>query len=159
MFVFFVFQVTRIRCRYLVRLRSLCVVVSAAAAAGAPENEYLYKLLVVGDLGCGKTSIIHRYVSNVYSTKYRATVRLEPQVLFVSCGVFVFLLRALLQPCDVDFVVRFFSFDTVVDWSRLCFESIGMGLENKHQVTCCCVLLLACGAPCERAGARAQTRP
>ena len=39
-------------------------------------TEYLYKLLVVGDLGCGKTSIIHRYVSNTYSTKYRATVSL-----------------------------------------------------------------------------------
>mmetsp|Transcript_11637 Transcript_11637/g.19429 ORF Transcript_11637/g.19429 Transcript_11637/m.19429 type:complete len:217 (+) Transcript_11637:55-705(+) len=40
-------------------------------------TEYLYKLLVVGDLGCGKTSIIHRYVSNTYSTKYRATIGVD----------------------------------------------------------------------------------
>ncbi len=38
------------------------------------ETEYLYKILVVGDLGCGKTAIIHRYVNNQFSTKYRATV-------------------------------------------------------------------------------------
>ena len=51
-------------------------------------TEYLYKLLVVGDLGCGKTSIIHRYVSNTYSTKYRATVSLifEKKTDLLSIG-------------------------------------------------------------------------
>eukprot|EP01111_Echinosteliopsis_oligospora_P003793 TRINITY_DN1596_c0_g1_i1.p1 TRINITY_DN1596_c0_g1~~TRINITY_DN1596_c0_g1_i1.p1 ORF type:complete len:249 (-),score=48.79 TRINITY_DN1596_c0_g1_i1:113-751(-) len=42
-----------------------------------PETECLYKILVVGDLGCGKTSIIHRYVNNVFSTKYRATIGVD----------------------------------------------------------------------------------
>jgi hypothetical protein len=37
-------------------------------------REYLYKVLVVGDIGVGKTSIIKRYVHNVYSTHYKATV-------------------------------------------------------------------------------------
>jgi len=41
------------------------------------EIEFLYKILVVGDLGCGKTSIIHRYVNNVFSTKYRATIGVD----------------------------------------------------------------------------------
>jgi len=41
------------------------------------EIEYLYKILVVGDLGCGKTSIIHRYVNNIFSTKYRATIGVD----------------------------------------------------------------------------------
>jgi len=41
------------------------------------DIEYLYKILVVGDLGCGKTSIIHRYVNNVFSTKYRATIGVD----------------------------------------------------------------------------------
>lgn len=40
-----------------------------------PE-EYLYKILVVGDVGCGKTAIIKRYINNIFSTKYKATVRL-----------------------------------------------------------------------------------
>jgi len=41
------------------------------------EIEYLYKILVVGDLGCGKTAIIQRYVNNQYSTKYRATIGVD----------------------------------------------------------------------------------
>jgi len=41
------------------------------------EVEYLYKILVVGDLGCGKTAIIQRYVNNQFSTKYRATIGVD----------------------------------------------------------------------------------
>lgn len=37
-------------------------------------EEYVYKILVVGDLGCGKTSYIHRYVNHTFSNTYRATV-------------------------------------------------------------------------------------
>jgi len=48
-----------------------------ATAPTGEEIECLYKILVVGDLGCGKTSIIHRYVSNVFSTKYRATIGVD----------------------------------------------------------------------------------
>jgi len=47
------------------------------ATPQAEETEYLYKILVVGDLGCGKTSIIHRYVNNIFSTKYRATIGVD----------------------------------------------------------------------------------
>lgn len=37
-------------------------------------REYLYKILVVGDLGTGKTSIIRRYVHNIFSNNYKSTV-------------------------------------------------------------------------------------
>jgi GTPase SAR1 family protein len=37
-------------------------------------REYLYKILVVGDLGTGKTSIIRRYVHNIFSSNYKSTV-------------------------------------------------------------------------------------
>eukprot|EP01113_Clastostelium_recurvatum_P051016 TRINITY_DN981_c0_g1_i1.p1 TRINITY_DN981_c0_g1~~TRINITY_DN981_c0_g1_i1.p1 ORF type:complete len:223 (-),score=51.15 TRINITY_DN981_c0_g1_i1:43-711(-) len=39
--------------------------------------EYLYKILVVGDIACGKTSVIHRYVSESFSEKYRATIGVD----------------------------------------------------------------------------------
>ncbi len=39
-----------------------------------PLEEFVYKILVVGDLGCGKTSYIHRYVNHTFSNTYRATV-------------------------------------------------------------------------------------
>jgi len=40
-------------------------------------EEYVYKILVVGDLGCGKTSFIHRYVNKVFSNVYRATIGVD----------------------------------------------------------------------------------
>ncbi|XP_029506091.1 ras-related protein Rab-38b [Oncorhynchus nerka] len=42
-----------------------------------PGKEHLYKVLVIGDLGVGKTSIIKRYVHQTYSTNYRATIGVD----------------------------------------------------------------------------------
>jgi len=42
-----------------------------------PVEEYVYKILVVGDLGCGKTSFIHRYVNHTFSNTYRATIGVD----------------------------------------------------------------------------------
>lgn len=44
-----------------------------------PEDyqEYRYKVLVVGDSGGGKTSLIHRYVNGVFSSLYRATIGVD----------------------------------------------------------------------------------
>ncbi|KAM4662762.1 ras-related protein Rab-38-like [Discoglossus pictus] len=44
---------------------------------GSPQKEFLFKVLVVGDLGVGKTSIIQRYVHNIYSQCYRATIGVD----------------------------------------------------------------------------------
>ncbi|XP_063287582.1 ras-related protein Rab-38-like [Pelobates fuscus] len=43
----------------------------------SPEREFLCKVLVVGDLGVGKTSIIQRYVHNIFSQCYRATIGVD----------------------------------------------------------------------------------
>jgi len=37
-------------------------------------REYLFKVLVLGDSGVGKTSIIKRYVHNIFSMNYKSTV-------------------------------------------------------------------------------------
>ncbi|KTG02000.1 hypothetical protein cypCar_00037993 [Cyprinus carpio] len=40
-------------------------------------KEHLYKILVIGDLGVGKTSIIKRYVHQNFSANYRATIGVD----------------------------------------------------------------------------------
>ena len=38
------------------------------------QDEFTFKLLLVGDVGTGKTCFIKRYVENRFSTHYKATV-------------------------------------------------------------------------------------
>lgn len=45
--------------------------------AAAEKREHLYKVLVIGDLGTGKTSIIKRYVHQFFSVHYRATIGVD----------------------------------------------------------------------------------
>ena len=46
-------------------------------AATGEKREHLYKVLVIGDLGVGKTSVIKRYVHQFFSQHYRATVNFD----------------------------------------------------------------------------------
>lgn len=36
--------------------------------------EKLFKVLVIGDAGCGKTSIIRRFVDDIFSEEYQVTI-------------------------------------------------------------------------------------
>ena len=47
------------------------------AAMQNNHKEHLYKILVIGDLGVGKTSIIKRYVHQNFSPNYRATIGVD----------------------------------------------------------------------------------
>lgn len=41
------------------------------------RRDHLYKILVIGDLGSGKTSIIKRYVHRFFTQNYRATIGVD----------------------------------------------------------------------------------
>ncbi|XP_032233336.2 ras-related protein Rab-38-like [Nematostella vectensis] len=41
------------------------------------RREYLFKVLVIGDIGVGKTSLIKRYVHQFFSVHYRATIGVD----------------------------------------------------------------------------------
>jgi Ras-related protein Rab-32 len=43
-------------------------------AAGAQTKELVYKIMVVGNAACGKTSIINRFVNDVFADTYKSTV-------------------------------------------------------------------------------------
>ncbi|XP_072946679.1 uncharacterized protein Rab32 isoform X1 [Epargyreus clarus] len=47
------------------------------ATASSERREHLYKILVIGELGTGKTSIIKRYVHQFFSQHYRATIGVD----------------------------------------------------------------------------------
>ncbi|KAK7085277.1 rab32, member RAS oncoprotein, partial [Halocaridina rubra] len=47
------------------------------AGSSSDKREHLYKILVIGELGTGKTSIIKRYVHQFFSQHYRATIGVD----------------------------------------------------------------------------------
>eukprot|EP01102_Stenamoeba_stenopodia_P015995 TRINITY_DN552_c0_g4_i1.p1 TRINITY_DN552_c0_g4~~TRINITY_DN552_c0_g4_i1.p1 ORF type:complete len:211 (-),score=58.82 TRINITY_DN552_c0_g4_i1:122-754(-) len=46
-------------------------------AGGEELVEHIYKVIVVGDVGTGKTSIIKRYVHRTFSVNYKATIGVD----------------------------------------------------------------------------------
>ncbi|CAG9814776.1 unnamed protein product [Phaedon cochleariae] len=50
---------------------------SNANQSSIQTRDHLYKILVIGDLGSGKTSIIKRYVHRFFSQHYRATIGVD----------------------------------------------------------------------------------
>jgi len=50
---------------------------TAPRSKKGPMTELMCKILVVGDIGAGKTSIIQRYVNNHFSTQYKSTIGVD----------------------------------------------------------------------------------
>lgn len=56
----------------------LVIILFVCFQSQVPEKrECLYKILVIGELGTGKTSIIKRYVHQFFSQHYRATIGVD----------------------------------------------------------------------------------
>ncbi|KAM7345714.1 RAS oncogene family member Rab32 [Cochliomyia hominivorax] len=50
---------------------------SVMTSTNTEKREHLYKILVIGELGTGKTSFIKRYVHQFFSQNYRATIGVD----------------------------------------------------------------------------------
>lgn len=50
---------------------------AAKMSSTVGKKEHLYKILVIGELGTGKTSFIKRYVHQFFSSNYRATIGVD----------------------------------------------------------------------------------
>lgn len=71
------FKCTKLVFIQIVRVVSTIIKMSNNLSASKPTKDHLYKILVIGDLGAGKTSIIKRYVHDFFSQHYRATIGVD----------------------------------------------------------------------------------
>lgn len=79
---------------------------NVAIPAIVPEvREYLFKLLVIGDNGTGKTSFIKRYVHQYFTDAYRATVSFASRPK-ISKSIEFFSLQI-----GVDFALKVLNWD------------------------------------------------
>lgn len=50
------------------------------------KNEYLVKLIIIGDCAVGKTNILMRYCENNFKTNYNATIGVDFKVKSIQVG-------------------------------------------------------------------------
>ncbi|KRX98254.1 Ras-related protein Rab-32 [Trichinella pseudospiralis] len=59
---------------------------SAEMSMKSKNGEYTFKILVIGDICTGKTSIIRRYVHNLFSSQYQATIGVDFAMKIFHCS-------------------------------------------------------------------------
>ena len=59
------------------QVRVATIKVNPSPGSGQSKSEFLYKILVIGEPGTGKTSFIKRYVHQFFSQHYRATIGVD----------------------------------------------------------------------------------
>jgi small GTP-binding protein len=48
-----------------------------SSIAYSPESKVSYKIIIVGEQGVGKTSLVLRYIKDIFSKDYKVTVGFE----------------------------------------------------------------------------------
>ena len=57
------------------------------------KTEYMFKIIVIGDAGVGKTSLIKRYVNGMFSANYKATIGVDFSLKVIESSDKVFRLQ------------------------------------------------------------------
>ena len=55
----------------------LCLHIGLSECMFFTKKEYLFKVIVVGEPGVGKSCAIRRYVHGIFSLKYKATIGVD----------------------------------------------------------------------------------
>lgn len=92
---------------------------------GNQKNEVLYKILVIGELGSGKTSLIKRYVHQFFSQHYRATIGVDFALKVINYDANT-IIR--LQLWDIAGQVRAY-----VPWSGIFYLASFFWIENMFR--------------------------
>ncbi|VDN94937.1 unnamed protein product [Brugia pahangi] len=50
---------------------------SSNGYVGSSKDQFLFKILIIGDVGTGKSSIVQRYAHNLFTQHYKATVGVD----------------------------------------------------------------------------------
>ncbi|VBB32541.1 unnamed protein product [Acanthocheilonema viteae] len=65
------------RLKAIIRRYSVPSTSSSNGYAVYPKDQFLFKILIIGDVGTGKSSIVQRYAHNLFTQHYKATVGVD----------------------------------------------------------------------------------
>jgi GTPase SAR1 family protein len=77
---------------------------AAAAAAAGSRKKVLLKVIILGDSGVGKTSLMNQYVNKKFSNQYKATIGADflTKEVRLALGNVCSTLAALVNPMSIS---------------------------------------------------------
>ena len=75
----------------------------------AGQFDYLFKLVLIGDSGVGKTCIIFRFVENKFDSSFITTIGIDFKIRTVEIGKFCYLFLERGQGSSIKILSHFYN--------------------------------------------------